>query len=233
MNVGLGGCYRDFFNCYNAALAAASPPSQSPVWCSTSTTGQFPPTQQCATSNGPSASSKIPLFFIAGVYNGQQAVRIGQGGGTKTNYHNDLSPIFTKDLSFHCGLFSTCSCEDPKEQLRECSCVGVPGKCDAIPGANRPCTLEKMCPGIAESASATISVGLSGAGLWTWVKDNMDGFIAAFKADIVNILHLSNPEKVTDIVATEGRAALLSSSSSNILADDEIQHVDVTFTLQP
>ena len=60
----------------------------------------------------------------------------------------------------------------------------------------------------------------------------MDDFITAFRADVVTILHLSDPSKVTDIVATEGRAALLSLSSSELLAD-EIQHVDVKFTLQP
>jgi hypothetical protein len=78
---------------------------------------------------------------------------------------------------------------------------------------------------VAESTPVTVTVSLTGDGLWDWVEANLESFKVSFVADVVRTLSLNDPSKVTDVTAVKGEApaALLSDS----------QTVDVTFTLQP
>jgi hypothetical protein len=81
-----------------------------------------------------------------------------------------------------------------------------------------------------------VEISLSGDGLWDWIEANMDAFKSAFRQDVVTILSLDDPSKVTDISARKGAAALLllaaqvSGQSTRLLAD--AQNVDVSFTMQ-
>jgi hypothetical protein len=82
-----------------------------------------------------------------------------------------------------------------------------------------------------------VAISLSGDGLWDWIEANMDAFKSAFRQDVVTILSLDDPTKVTDISARQDAAATLlllasqdQGQGARLLADS--QNVDVWFTLQ-
>ena len=79
--------------------------------------------------------------------------------------------------------YSTCSCDDPKDQVLTCTCDGS-GCGDSV---TRPCKLDTACPGVAESAPVTVTVGLTGDGLWDWVEANLESFKVSFVADVVTV----------------------------------------------